>query len=204
MLLAEAGAAVACVDLDKSRAEIVVSEITELGGRASAFECDVTDPEQVTATVAAAEAWLGQPVDILVNTAGTQTQTGLLNSTLEAWQRVLRVNLDGSFLCSQAVAKRMVETGTPGCIIVILSSAAYQGEPGNVAYSTTKAGLINFARSAAVELAPYGIRVNGIAPTATDLTELIERSKKYGLPLRDGIETVLESARMQVPLKRLP
>jgi NAD(P)-dependent dehydrogenase (short-subunit alcohol dehydrogenase family) len=202
--LAEAGAVVACVDLDKSRAEIVVSEIEERGGTAAAFACDVSDRDEVVATVVGAEEFAGQPIDILVNAAAMFNTRGIRDCPLSQWRAQLAVILDGTFLCTQRVVNRLIEAERPGVVINILSTAAHQGEPGNLGYCTAKSGLLNFTRSAAVELAPFNIRVNSLTPTATDASEYVERARKHGLPLPEGIDSVLGKAASQVPLKRLP
>ena len=86
---------------------------------------------------------------------------------VERFRRQVDIILGGAFLATQAVARSMVGAGVRGAIVNVLSTAAWQGQAGNIGYSTAKSGMINFTRSAAMELAPHGIRVNGLTPTAT-------------------------------------
>jgi NAD(P)-dependent dehydrogenase (short-subunit alcohol dehydrogenase family) len=92
---------------------------------------------------------------------------GVLDMPVERFRRQVDVILGGAFLMTQAVARSMVERQVRGSIVNVLSTAAWQGQAGNIGYSTAKSGLINFTRSAAMELAPHRIRVNGLTPTAT-------------------------------------
>jgi NAD(P)-dependent dehydrogenase (short-subunit alcohol dehydrogenase family) len=164
--LAAERARVVCTDIAESVAAAAVDQIEAAGGQALAVAGDVTDPEHVDSVVAAAlDAWGG--IDILVNNAVWFNKKGLLQMPLADYRRQLDVILGGAFLFTQAVARTMIDKKIGGSVINVLSTAAWQGEPGNIGYSTGKSGLINFTRSAAMELAAYGIRVNGFTPTAT-------------------------------------
>src|SRR5207244_10506034 len=110
-------------------------------------------------------------VDVLVNNAGILGGASVLEMPLERWNRQLAVNLTGTFLCTKHVARLMVERGTRGSIIVIVSTAGHQGQAGNIGYCTTKSGLPNFTPAAAMDLVRHGIRLNSLAPTATDVDE---------------------------------
>jgi NAD(P)-dependent dehydrogenase (short-subunit alcohol dehydrogenase family) len=111
------------------------------------------------------EAW--GKIDVLVNSAGILGGAGVLDYDLERWTRQITVNLTGNFLNTKLVARSMIERGIKGSIICIVSTAGWQGQAGNIGYSTSKGGVIQFARAAAMDLAPYGIRVNSFTPTAT-------------------------------------
>ena len=151
------------------------------GGDALGIVCDVTDEAQVEAMVARArEAYGG--VDMLVNNAGILGGLSVLEMPLERWNRQIAVNLTGTFLCTKHVARLMVEQGRRGSIIVIVSTAGHQGQAGNIAYSTSKSGLLNFTRAAAMDLVKHGIRVNSLTPTATDVEEGQERAVAWGRP----------------------
>ena len=102
--------------------------------------------------------------------------------SLERWTRQITVNLTGTFLCTKHVARLMVERGARGSIIVIVSTAGHQGQAGNIGYCTSKSGLLNFTRAAAMDLARHGIRVNSLTPTATDVEESMERAVAWGRP----------------------
>ena len=163
---AAAGAKVACNDIRAEMAEDRVARIIAAGGEAMAVPGDVTDPEAMAVAVAAVlERW-GR-IDVLVNNAVRFDARGLLDMPLDDFRRQLDVIVGGSFIVTRLVAESMIERGIAGSIINVLSTAAWQGQAGNVGYCTGKSGLINFTRSVAMELAPYGIRVNGFTPTAT-------------------------------------
>ncbi len=164
--LAAAGATVICNDLDPSVAESCADRVRSAGGIAEAAPFDVTDAEAAEAAVAHVVRRHGR-IDILVNNAVKFDQAGVLDMPLDRYRRQVDIILGGAFVMTKAVASQMIEAGTRGAIVNILSTAAWQGQAGNVGYSTAKSGLINFTRSVAMELAPHGIRVNGFTPTAT-------------------------------------
>jgi len=200
--LADEGARVACVDVVPDNARQCAEWITGHGGQALGLTCDTTDEDQVQAMVGRVrEAWGG--VDVLVNNAGILGGQSVLDMPLERWNRQIAVNLTGTFLCTKHVARLMVERGTRGSIIVIVSTAGHQGQAGNIGYCTSKSGLLNFTRAAAMDLARHGIRVNSLTPTATDVEEGVERAVAWGRerPPRGG--RLLDFQKM-VPMGRLP
>jgi 3-oxoacyl-[acyl-carrier protein] reductase len=143
--------------------EATAREIQGMGRRAAAIKCDVTDRAQVESTVARVAEELGS-VDILVNNAGTLDHVGQLGDQApELWERDLRVNLTGAFNCAQAVWPHMRERGW-GRIVNMASVAGTLGGFGQSSYSTTKAGLIGFTKTLALEGARHGITSNAIVP----------------------------------------
>ena len=143
--------------------EATAQEIRGMGRRAAAIKCDVTDREQVAATVARCVEEFGS-VDILVNNAGTLDHVAQIgDQSPELWERDLRVNLTGAFNCSQAVWPHMRERGW-GRIVNMASVAGTLGGFGQASYSTTKAGLLGLTRTLALEGARHGITVNAIVP----------------------------------------
>src|SRR6185369_4745349 len=106
----------------------------------------------------------------------------VLEMPLERWNRQLAANLTAAFLCTKHVGRSMVEGRRRGSIIVIASTAAHQGQPGNIGYCTSKSGLLNFTRAAAMDLVKHGIRVNSLTPTATDVAESDDRAVEWGRP----------------------
>ena len=144
-------------------AEATAREIQALGRRAAAIKCDVTDREQVAATVARVVEELGS-VDILVNNAGTLDHAAQFPAqSPELWERDLRVNLTGAFNCAQAVWPHMRERGF-GRIVNMASVAGTLGGFGQASYSTTKAGLLGLTRTLAMEGGRHGITCNAIVP----------------------------------------
>jgi NAD(P)-dependent dehydrogenase (short-subunit alcohol dehydrogenase family) len=195
------GARVVCTDISEQAAAACAGKIVAGGGDALAVAGDVTDPDHPEAVVSQAVARWGR-VDILVNNAVWFNKKGLLTMPVEEYRRQLDVILGGAFLFTRAVAKAMIGGGHGGSIINILSTAAWQGEPGNIGYCTGKSGLVNFTRSAAMELAEHGIRVNGLTPTATipddpDVARLMVAAASSGGPYPMDFTG-------QVPLDRLP
>jgi len=174
-VMASEGATIVCVDINPENAADCAAAIEKAGGRAVAMSCDVTDEKQVkTVVTRACETYRG--IDILVNGAAIFNQKGVLDMPLAEWERQIAIILTGTFLFTKYVAQSMIEQRRPGSMINIISSAGHQGQPNNVAYCTSKCGLLNFTRSVAMELVPYGIRVNSLTPTATDPSEGLERA----------------------------
>ena len=200
--LAEEGATVVCVDVAADNAGQCAEAIRRAGGQALGIPCDVTDEGQVEAMVARVrEAYGG--VDILVNNAGILGGLGVLEMPVERWSRQIAVNLTGTFLCTKHVARLMVEQQRRGSIVVVVSTAGHQGQAGNIAYSTSKSGLLNFTRAAAMDLARHGIRVNSLTPTATDTDEAAERAVAWGRPRPEPRARGLDFPKM-VPMGKLP
>ena len=163
LTLARAGAEVVLTARGIDRLEAVVKEIEGFGGSAIAVQVDVADGESVRRCVETAENTLG-PVDILVNNAGIAVTKPMLEHTEEDWNSVLDTNLKGVWLMAQEVARRMVHREQGGSIINIASVLGERGIAQLPGYCASKGGIINLTRAMAVELAPYGIRVNTIAP----------------------------------------
>jgi NAD(P)-dependent dehydrogenase (short-subunit alcohol dehydrogenase family) len=200
--LAEEGAVVACVDVAPDNARQCAEAITRLGGDALGIACDVTDEAQVEAMVARVREVYGG-VDILVNNAGILGGLSVLEMPLERWNRQIAVNLTGTFLCTKHVARLMVEQERRGSIVVVASTAGHQGQAGNIAYSTSKSGLLNFTRAAAMDLARHGIRVNSLTPTATETDEAADRAVAWGRPRPEARARGLDFPKM-IPMGKLP
>jgi NAD(P)-dependent dehydrogenase (short-subunit alcohol dehydrogenase family) len=182
-------------------AQECADKIVASGGEAIAIAGDVTEPGHSAHVVAETVRRWGA-VDVLVNNAVKFNQQGVLTMPYAEFSRQVEVILGGAFLFTQAVAASMVETGTRGSIINVLSTAAWQGQPGNIGYSTGKSGLVNFTRSAAMELAEHGIRVNGFSPTVTVPDDPETRRRIEELMNRPGKYAVDFAA--QFPMGRLP
>ncbi|MBI1775508.1 MAG: SDR family oxidoreductase [Proteobacteria bacterium] len=163
--LAEAGAIVALSDRDGAAAERAAASLAAAGKRVEAHAMDVADEAAVDAVVAEIGRRHGR-LDVLVNNAGTGARQPTESMPLEAWNRVLAINLTGSFLCSRAAGRLMLAAGR-GSIVTVASIMGLVGGGlyPNIAYHATKGALVNFTRALAVEWAGRGVRVNAVAPT---------------------------------------
>jgi NAD(P)-dependent dehydrogenase (short-subunit alcohol dehydrogenase family) len=166
LMLAKYGARVACNDIMPENAEAAAERIRRNGGEAMTIPGDVTDEAVVQGYIQRVLDKWGQ-IDILVNSAGILGGASVLDYDLERFNRQLLTNCTGNFLNTKHVAKSMIDRDLKGSIICIVSTAGWQGQAGNIGYCTSKGGIIQFVRAAAMDLAPYGIRVNSFTPTAT-------------------------------------
>ena len=163
----------------------------EQGAVARAAVVDVGDPDRIEAAVATFEREWGRP-DGLVNNAGIFPRARALDMKLAEWDRVLRVNLTGTFVCAQAVAARMKEAGG-GAIVNTASGRALAGAANGAHYSATKGGIIALTKSLALDWAGYGIRVNCIIPGITDTAQ----------PRIEMGDNELHAAGARIPLGRI-
>jgi len=167
---AEAGADVAVNWLDdRAAGEAVAREIEARGRRAVAIGADVAIAGEAQAMVEEAARRLGG-LDALVNNAGIFPRSPFLELAEAEWDRVIGVNLKGTFLCAQAAARAMVVAGRRG-VIVNVASQAIRGAPRGVHYTASKGGIVAMTRAMALELAPHRIRVNALAPGLTDTAQ---------------------------------
>ena len=182
--LAEDGHAVGVLDLNADSAVAAAQRITATGGEAIGLEVDVTDRPRIDACVSEVRDRLG-PATVLVNCAGQQGFAPFLSITAEKWERILAVNLTGTFHCCQAVVPDMIEAGW-GRIVNISSSSAHSGQPLMTHYVAAKAGVIGFTKALALELGPKGITVNTIPPGFID-TPMLRDTEAKGL-LGKGVD----------------
>ena len=194
--LAADGMAVAVLDLDAAACTDTVDAITDAGGRAMAVGADVSKADQVEAAVGKVAAELGPPA-VLINNAGIIRDNLLFKMTEDDWDMVLGVHLRGAFLMSRAAQKHMVEQRYGR--IVNLSSSSALGNRGQVNYSAAKAGMQGFTKTLAIELGPFGITANAVAPgfIATDMTAAT--AARLGMTFEDFQATVAS----QVPARRI-
>jgi 2-hydroxycyclohexanecarboxyl-CoA dehydrogenase len=160
------GHRVALFDRNGSAAEAAADELRAGGATALAVEVDVADRVSVDAGFARVRRELG-PVEILVTSAGIESFTPVLDITAEGWDRIIAVNLTGTFTCAQAAVADMVAAGW-GRIVTISSSSAQSGAPNMAHYAASKGGVIGLTKALAVELARSGITVNTIPPSLVD------------------------------------
>jgi len=168
--LARQGASVVVVDIDDALALETVNDIEAIGGEAIATIADVSERMQIQAAVdLVLERW-GR-IDILVNNAAIFPRASFLEMDDAVWRRVLDVNLYGTFLCSQIVARHMVARGGGGRIINFASNRGLPPQRQSVHYTASKGGTTNLTRAMAVELASHGITVNAVSPGVTDTAQ---------------------------------
>jgi NAD(P)-dependent dehydrogenase (short-subunit alcohol dehydrogenase family) len=154
-------AAVACLDLAGPAAEATAASINAAGGTARAYACDVSDQRSVNDAVAALAADLGAP-NALCNIAGIGRFAHTTEQSLDGWQRILAVNLTGTFLMSQACLPYFLDNG--GNIVNTTSTAGIFGQPYSAAYCASKGGVLMLTKSMAYEFIERGVRINAIAP----------------------------------------
>jgi len=174
LALAGRGAAVAVhYRLQAQAAQEVVAQITNEGGKAFAFQADLSDSAAASHLVAQAVATLGR-VDILVNNAGEMTDSAVVDMSDELWERALTVNLTSAFRCARACIPGM-KARQWGRIINVSSQVAYTGSTNHAHYAAAKSGLLGFTYSLAKELGTSGITVNLVAPGRITTDMLLER-----------------------------
>jgi len=192
---AAAGAAVAVADADAAAAAAVADALAKQGGRSHAIAVDVTEPASVGSMAEEATRVLG-PIDGLVNAAGTTRRGPAADFPRAEWERILAVNLTGTFLCCQIVGQGMLARRR-GRIVNVASIAGQIGLPGTIAYIASKGGVVALTRGLAVEWAPSNVQVNAIAPSwfETGWARLVDLEPGY----RDRIMGRVPMGRMGRP-----
>ena len=191
------GARLLLSDVDADAGEALAAEIAGQGGTASFARCDVTSEAEVEALVARASEELGR-LDGAFNCAGILGTVGLTTDTsYDAWRRILDVDLNGVFLCTKHELRAMADQGS-GAILNMASAAGLIGWPGASGYVAAKHGVVGLTKSAALEFAPQGIRVNAICPSYTEtpmVTDLFEN-------LLGGDQAYVDAALANHPIGR--
>lgn len=205
--LGTAGARVVLLDLRKDYLEACVSWLESRGCEAFGVPCDVSDEEQVHRAVD--EVWSrAGSIDVAVNAAGVHIPAGILSGRIDLFRLHVETILVGAYSLISRVSQLMVTEGVHGSIINLLSTEAHQGNPMSSGYGAAKSGLWGLTRSAAMELAPYGIRVNSLTPTGTDPEEGIARAEEWnvewGVGQRGDAPADFSRGDAGVPLGRRP
>ena len=193
---AEEGAKVAVFDIDRDAAVRAAARITEAGGKAEAFACDITDHGACQSAVQAAETAIG-PIDVLVNNAGWDIFRPFAETAPSDWQKIISINLTGVLNMHHVVLPGMIERKR-GRIVTVSSDAARVGSSGEAVYAACKAGLIGFSKTIAREHARHNINVNVVCPGIVN-TKLYEDYKK-GARNPDKLD---DAFRRAIPLGRL-
>jgi len=194
--LAADGFQVGVLDLDATQCADVVESIRASGGRAVALGADVSDESSVSAAVDRCAAELGPPV-VLVNNAGILRDDLLFRMTAETWDAVIGVHLRGAFLMTRACQRFMTEAKWGR--IVSMSSISALGNRGQANYSAAKAGLEGFTKTIAIELGPFGITANAIAPGYINTDMVRQTAERIGTPLDEFIAALAA----EVPVRRM-
>lgn len=196
MRLARDGAKVGVLDLHEEACQEVVQRIRESGGEAVAVGCNVAESQQVEEAIDTVVSRFGR-LDILVNNAGVLRDNLLFKMSEDDWDTVMNVHLKGSFLASRAAQKHMVNQKYGK--IVNTSSTSALGNRGQANYSAAKAGLQGFTKTLAIELGPFNINVNAVAPgfIATDMTKAT--AERVGIDFEENKRMAAE----RIPLRRV-
>jgi NAD(P)-dependent dehydrogenase (short-subunit alcohol dehydrogenase family) len=173
LMAAQLGAGVAAADIDAPGLAALREEVGGCSGALHTELLDVTDPGSIQGTVRRARSLLG-PISGLVCCAGASLECPFVDLSAELWDRIIRLNLTGTFLVAQAVARLMIEDKVRGSIVTLSSAQGVAGRLRGSHYSASKAGVIGLTKSMAIELAAQGIRANCVAPGAVD-TPLMRR-----------------------------
>ena len=188
---------VAVLDRDGAGAEAAAAELVAEGGKVVAVEVDVADRDAVDAAFARIRAELG-PVGILVTSAGIESFEPLIAITAESWDRIIAVNLTGTFACVQAAVPDMVAAGW-GRIVTISSSSAQSGAASMAHYAASKGGVISLTKALAVELARQGVTANTISPSLVDTPMARQAEADGGFPGVDVIAPMVPLGRAGTP-----
>ena len=194
--LAEDGARVVLADIDPEGCKQVAAQIEQAGSQALAVSCNVADGSAVAAAVQQAVDTFGR-LDILVNNAGVLRDNLLFKMSDDDWETVMNVHLKGAFLCSRAAQAHMVKQKYGR--IISLSSTSALGNRGQINYSTAKAGLQGLTKTLAIELGPFGVTANEVAPGFIDTEMTRATARRQG----HDPDQVIEMASKTIPVRRV-
>lgn len=204
--LAEAGATTVVADIDPAKARETIGLIGKRTPGAQTVpldvDVDVADPASVRALGEAVMQRFGH-IDVWVNTAWLSSSGSIADYPDDMWRQGLAVNLDGSFFTAREAARRMLDSGRPGVIILVTSGSAHHGRARRYQYVAAKHGTLGLVRSLALELGPHGIRVVAIAPAATDTPGFRVAPTRFGGADAEQARKLLDETVSKMALGRL-
>lgn len=199
--LADNRYSVAICDRDLEGAKRTAEQILSRGGRAVAIALDVTDPASVDTALEQTCRELGTPTAVFAS-AGIMRVRPFLDLPLDQWEQTVRVNLTGTFVTVQRCGRAMVDAAVPGGMVVVASVAARGPRADAADYAASKAGVVSLVQSAAVALAPHGIRVNAVCPGVVNTAMTRRNAEKRATKQDTSADEVLDSLVSTVPLRR--
>jgi NAD(P)-dependent dehydrogenase (short-subunit alcohol dehydrogenase family) len=198
---AKEGANVVVVDIKKELADEVVKEIQSIGTKALPITADATRPEEIQKSIVSALSTFGK-IDVLVNNVGLFKSRPIMEVKEAEWDPMFNINVKSTFLWSQAVGKHMIERHS-GSIVNLSSDAGKLGDPLTGLYSATKHAVIGLTKNMALNLAPYGIRVNAVCPGNVDTKMHRAFREEHGSLNKKSPDELLRELLSTVPLNRL-
>lgn len=201
MRCAEQGAAVTCADINDTGARETVDMIAKSGGKAIAVKIDVTSPTDSAAMAKATLDAFGR-IDAVFANAGVTGEGTVENTPLDAWNKVIAINLTGVYLTCQAVLPAMIKQGN-GAIVATASVAGISGVPSTASYSAAKAGVVGLVRQMAADFSQYNIRANAICPGTVPTPLVVSAYEQRGFIKDNDVDGAFRAASERFPLNRV-
>jgi NAD(P)-dependent dehydrogenase (short-subunit alcohol dehydrogenase family) len=201
MRCAEQGAAVTCADINDKGARETADAITKMGGKAIAVKIDVTSPTDSAAMAKSTLDAFGR-IDAVFANAGVTGEGTVENTPLDAWNKVIAINLTGVYLTCQAVLPAMIKQGN-GAIVATASVAGISGVPSTASYSAAKAGVVGLVRQMAADFSQYNIRANAICPGTVPTPLVVSAYEQRGFIKDNDVDGAFRAASERFPLNRV-
>ena len=202
LVFAEAGANVVISDINNSLLSVLELEMKSKGYNVFAKTCDVSNIDDIKELIKTALSRYSK-IDCLINNAAVSLTKKMTEITEQDWDKVFAVNVKGTFFMLISVAESMIENNVKGIMVNMASIAGEKGRPNFLVYAASKAAVINITKAAALEFAPYGIRVNAVAPGTIDTPMWKDIAGKVSIIEKTPIEEVRKKWQEKIPLGRL-